>query len=287
MNKEVETLKGEKIPIMKFNLENCVEHPSIVLIAKRGSGKSWLVRTILKHFHSIPMGIIISRTERMDPFYSKFFPDSFIYYEYKTSIIEKLLARQLKIKEKNQSRIANGKKPIDTRAFIVMDDCLSQKGEWAKDKVIKELLFEGRHYDIMYILTMQYPLGIVPELRSNFDYIFVLSEDFHTNIKKIFDHYAGMFPNLETFKQVFTQLTENYCAMVIVNRGKRLKFQDKIFWFSSPDSDGNMQKIGNEEFNRFHEINYDPNWKLKYNKHLFTTNLIKKNQTKYNVQKLH
>ena len=33
-----------------------------------------------------------------------------------------------------------------------MDDCLSKRGTWMKDQPITELLFNGRHYEIMYIL---------------------------------------------------------------------------------------------------------------------------------------
>ena len=85
-------------------------------------------------------------------------------------------------------------KIIDPRTYIVMDDCLSSKGSWMRDKPILELLFNGRHYEIMYILTMQFPLGIPPDLRVNFDYIFLMAEDTLSNLKRIFDHYAGCFP---------------------------------------------------------------------------------------------
>ena len=72
-----------------------------------------------------------------------------------------------------------------------------------------ELLFNGRHYQLMYMLTMQFPLGITPELRCNFDYIFLLADDNTSNIKRMYEHYAGMFPDFNSFKQVFTQLTKN------------------------------------------------------------------------------
>ena len=46
--------------------------------------------------------------------------------EHQKVAIEKLLARQLIMIEKQQQR--GGKKPIDPRGFILMDDCLSKKG---------------------------------------------------------------------------------------------------------------------------------------------------------------
>lgn len=246
-----------------------VDYPSIVMIAKRGSGKSWVVRAILNHFRDIPVGLIISPTDRMNVFYGDFFPDSYIHYSYKSEIIEKLLARQQQMIDKQKEKQAQGKN-LDTRAFIVMDDCLGQKGSWVRDQPIQELLFNGRHYHIMYILTMQFPLGITPELRSNFDYIFLLADDMISNQKRIYDHYAGMFPNFDSFRQVFAELTSDFGAMVIVNRGVRNSALDKIFWYKAPDLSSQKIEMGCSQFREFHKRNYDPMWKKKNNTFNFT-----------------
>ena len=76
---------------------------------------------------------------------------------------------------------------------------------------------------------MQYSMGIPPEMRSNFDYIFLLAEDFISNRKRLYEHYAGMFPNFDIFQQVFTEVTENFGCMVINNRIHSKKIEDKVF----------------------------------------------------------
>jgi hypothetical protein len=250
-----------KLPINEFKLESMCENPSIVMIAKRGSGKSVVCRAILNHFKNIPVGMIIAPTDRMNCFYGNFFPDSYVHYTYKSTIIEKLLYRQTQIIEKRKKRERKGKK-LDSRAFIVMDDCLSKKGTWMKDQPITELLYNGRHYELMYILTMQYPLGITPELRGNFDYIFLLAEDFVSNLKRIYDHYAGMFPDFTSFRQTFVQLTADFGCMVISNRGARASFLEKIFWYRAPYGEGKLD-IGCNQFRKFHENNYNPSWRDK------------------------
>jgi hypothetical protein len=252
----------QRLPINEFNLNMMVENPSIVMIAKRGSGKSWVCKAILNHFRKIPVGLIIAPTDRMNCFYGNFFPDTYIHYEYKSSIIENLLQRQDLAIEKEKAKQSQGKK-YDPRAFIVMDDCLSKKGTWMRDQPISELLFNGRHYKVMYILTMQYPLGIVPELRSNFDYIFLLAEDFITNIKRLYDNYAGMFPSLNAFKEVFEQLTKDFGSMVIVNRGARSSFLEKIYFYRAPKIDDKSVVIGCKQFQYFHKKNYNPDWRRK------------------------
>ena len=71
--KDIEMRDGNKLPVRQFKLSDMVENPAIIMIAKRGSGKSWVVRAIMHHFRSIPCGIIIAPTDRMNPFYNIFF----------------------------------------------------------------------------------------------------------------------------------------------------------------------------------------------------------------------
>ena len=271
------------LPMKEFNLSlMMVENPAIVMVAKRGAGKSWVCRAILKHFNDIPCGLIIAPTDRMNCFYGDFFPESYIHYDYKSEIIEKLLYRQTIMIDKENEYKKKGKR-IDPRAFIVMDDCLSKKGSWVKDQPITELLYNGRHYKIMYILTMQFPLGISPELRGNFDYAFLLADDITSNIKRIHEHYAGVFPDFNSFKEVFTQVTSNFGSLVIVNRGPRASFQEKVFYYKAADT-GNNIKMGSKQFRQFHEKNFDKNWKQK--KKSFDINKFcqKKKQDKSTIQ---
>lgn len=255
------------LKIREFKLENIAKNASIVMIAKRGSGKSWCVRAILQHFRDIPVGTIIAPTDRMTNFYGTFYPESFIYYDFNTEILAKVFARQEKIIEKNKE-LFKYKKKIDTRAILVMDDCLAQKSQWTKDDRIKELLMNGRHYKLMYILTMQFPLGISPELRSQFDYIFLLKEEVMTNLKRIYDHYAGIFPTFESFRQIFTQLTADYGCMVIANTDRGIDkgnaeqgFLNKIFWFKANKPE--KVSMGCRQFIKYHDKNFTKDWKSK------------------------
>lgn len=289
-NREVNIGVGGKIdrlPIKMFSFKQFVISPAIVMIAKRGSGKSWIVRAILEYFKDIPVGCIISPTDRNSSFYGKFFPDTYIYYAYKSEIIEKILARQQLIKEKAKQKLLQNKK-LDTRCFLIMDDCLASKGKWLRDETLLEILFNGRHSEIMYILTMQFPLGITPELRGNFDYIFLLADDMISNVKRIYDHYAGIFPTFESFRQVFKQLTDDFGAMVLVNRGAKTSFLDKIFWYKAPDLSNLQSDFGHKQFMNFHKNNYNENWRKKNNSMNVDEYILrkKKNKSKINVDKI-
>jgi hypothetical protein len=228
------------------------------MIAKRATGKSYLTREIMYHKRDLPAAVAISRTEKLNSFYSEFIPDSYIYSEYDSGILNRVFDRQAKINEDNKDRTKEHKKLKDDRLMLIMDDCMSSKGTWLKDPNITELFFNGRHHHLSFILTMQYAVGIPPEMRSNFDYIFLLAEDIINNRKRLYEHYAGMFPNFDIFQQVFSDITENYGVMVINNRVHSKNITDKVFWYRAK----NVPKfrIGSNKFRKFHEKTYDNEW---------------------------
>ena len=266
-NNDIGVKGDEKLPIKKFDLRKMCSHPSILMIAKRGSGKSWICRSILKQLSDIPVGAIISPTDKMSCFYGEFFPDAFIHYKFKPELINKILARQTKLIEKRKKYKLLGKF-VDSRAILIMDDCLAQKGSWMKDETMAELLFNGRHFHLTYILTMQFPLGISPELRSNFDYVFIMADNFQSNVKRMYDHYAGMFPTFDAFKQIYTKLTTNHGAMVIINRTNTpdADIFDQVQYYKAPNMNNKDVKIGCTQFRKYHELNYNVDWRTSKNK---------------------
>jgi hypothetical protein len=254
-------LEEFKINTLIYDDNNEFINPRIVMIAPSGSGKSWIVRNILYEMQDIPCGTVIAPTDKMNKFYDDFIPSCYIHHEYKPDIIPKVLARQKKILEKNENRLLKRKKEIDPRAFLVMDDCMASKHLWLKDPNILEIMNQGRHFKLTFILTMQYCLGIQPELRTQFNYIFLLGEDNAASRKKIYEHWAGVFPKFELFEQVFLQVTNNYGCLVINNRIKTSDLTKKVFWFKAKKVSNFT--IGIPEFLQFHEKRYDKNYQDK------------------------
>ena len=220
--------------------------PVVVLIGRRDTGKSYLVRDLLYNHQDIPIGTVISGTEAGNGFYSSHIPKLFIHDEYNTAIIENVLKRQRTVLKQVKKEMEHYKRStIDPRAFVILDDCLYDN-TWTKDKMMRLLFMNGRHWKIMLIITMQYPLGIPPNLRTNIDYVFILREPYIANRKRIWENYAGMFPTFESFAQVMDQCTENYECLVINNNAKSNKLQDQIFWYKA-EHYGDF-KLGSKEF---------------------------------------
>ena len=220
--------------------------PVVVLIGRRDTGKSYLVRDLLFHHQDIPIGTVISGTEAGNGFYSSHVPKLFIHDEYNTAIIENILKRQKSVLKQVKKEMEHYKRStIDARTFVILDDCLYD-GSWTKDKMMRLLFMNGRHWKVMLIITMQYPLGIPPNLRTNIDYVFILREPYIANRKRIWENYAGMFPTFESFAQVMDQCTENFECLVVNNNAKSNKLQDQIFWYKA-EPHGPF-KLGSKEF---------------------------------------
>ena len=220
--------------------------PVIVLIGRRDTGKSYLVRDLLYYHQDIPIGTVISGTEAGNGFYSEHVPKLFIHDEYNTAIIENILKRQRAVlKQIKKEQEVYKRSNIDPRAFVILEDCLFD-ATWTKDKVMRLLFMNGRHWKIMLVITMQYPLGIPPNLRTNIDYVFILREPYISNRKRIYEKYAGMFPTFESFCQVMDQCTENFECLVIKNNAKSNKLNEQIFWYKAEAHKD--FKLGSKEF---------------------------------------
>jgi len=220
--------------------------PVVVLIGRRDTGKSFLVRDLLYYHQDIPIGTVISGTEEGNGFYGKLVPKLFIHNEYNTAIIENILKRQRGVLKQIKKEMEQfNRSTIDPRTFVILDDCLYDN-TWARDKMMRLLFMNGRHWKVMLLITMQYPLGIPPTLRTNIDYVFILREPYIANRKRIYENYAGMFPTLESFSQVMDQCTENYECLVINNNSKSNKLQDQVFWYKADAH--NDFRLGSKEF---------------------------------------
>jgi hypothetical protein len=212
--------------------------PMMVVIGKKDTGKSFLVRDILyqtqRHF---PVGTVISATEIANEFFQTMVPSKFIHDKYKPEIVQNVIKRQATIKDKRNKDKGSrgGSSNIDPRAFLILDDCLYDAKSWINEESTRFVFMNGRHIDLMTIITMQYPLGITPNLRTNVDFVFILRENILGNRRRIYENYAGMFPTFELFCTFMDQCTENYECIVICNNVSSNRLEDQVFWYKASD----------------------------------------------------
>jgi hypothetical protein len=210
----------------------------IVVIGKKDTGKSFLVRDILYHTQScFPIGTVISGTEVANEFFQHMVPSKLIHDKYRPEIVGGMIRRQLSMKTNRNKDKQTGRgdsSTVDPRAFLILDDCLYD-ASWIKEESTRYVFMNGRHIDLMTIITMQYPLGITPNLRTNVDFVFILRESIVNNRRRIYDNYAGMFPTFEMFCHFMDQCTENFECLVICNGVQSNRLEDQVFWYRATD----------------------------------------------------
>jgi len=199
--------------LRKFDISSIRKDATIVVIGRRGSGKSYFVRDLLYHKRDIPLGSVISASESSNSFYSNMLPSIFIHDEYSPEIIGNLVKRQKLVTNKMKKQQAlYGKSNIDPYSFLILDD----------------LMYDANR--------------------------FIFKDPILSNRRRLYDHYAGMFPTFEIFNQVMNQCTENYECLVISTRQPSNNISDMVFWYRSeshPDF-----KLGAPEFWQYHNANY-------------------------------
>ena len=241
------------VSLKKFDMRKIPQDAVVIFIGRRRTGKSTLVRDLLFHHQDMPMGTVISGTEESNSFYGKMIPPLFIHGEFSPMILANFVKRQKMIMGRIQrEQNGGGRSRLDPRSFMILDDCMYDDS-WTHDKNIRYLFMNGRWLKVFFIITMQYPLGIQPALRTNVDFVFILREPYATNRKRIFDNYASAFPSFEFFCQIMDQCTQNYECLIVDNTSQSAKLEDCIFWYKAdmhPDF-----RIGAAEFWQ-HSANY-------------------------------
>tara|TARA_B110000483_G_scaffold108259_1_gene131949 strand:+ start:520 stop:1341 length:822 start_codon:yes stop_codon:yes gene_type:complete len=223
-----------RLELKKFDITSIDDDKVVVMIGKRNTGKSFLIQDLLYYNNHFQLGTVISGTESANHFYGSMIPKMFIHDEYKPKIIDNVVKRQKHVLKKiSRDETTYGNSGVDPKSFLILDDCLYDSS-WTKDINVRALFMNGRHLKMFFIISMQYPLGITPNLRTNIDYVFILRENIVANRRRIYDNYAGMFPTFEVFCQVMDQCTENYECLVINNTTKSNKLEDNVFWYKAP-----------------------------------------------------
>lgn len=138
------------LDLKKFDMRSIVfdknenKGPVIILIGRRETGKSYIVKDLLFHHQNIPIGTVISGTEMANPFFSKIVPRLFIHDEFNSVIIENILKRQRTVlQQMMQEKEKFNRSTMDPRTFVILDDCLYDD-RWTRDRLMRLLFMNGK-----------------------------------------------------------------------------------------------------------------------------------------------
>lgn len=221
----------------------------IVVIGKPGTGKSKLIESILyAKRHLIPVGLAICGTEEGNGFYNRMFPPLFVYNEYNDSIIESFIKRQ----KKSRSLFPN------PWAVLVADDFTHDNQIIKNSKQQQDIMKNGRHYKLLYIVALQYCMDVPRSFRTSIDGTFILRNSIMADRKNIYEHYASVIPDFDTFCQLLDSVTEDYTALYIHNKTNVNDWRECVFWYKADlNTIPTSWKFGCKEYWEFNDDRYD------------------------------
>ncbi len=222
----------------------------IVVIGSSGSGKSTIIKSLIYNKHKlIPAGMVMCGSEdavNEKSKYGRYIPNSFVHNRFDEEAVCAFIKRQKLAKQQN---LAN------PWAFLLLDD-VTDDPKIFNTRLFHDIFKMGRHWKMLFILSLQYSMDIRPALRAQITGTFILRESNLKVRKSLFENYAGIIPDFATFCDILDQLTGDYTALYIHNATQSNNWEDNIFWYKAKPIPAGF-KFGGKDYWRFHEERYN------------------------------
>ena len=253
--------KHAQMPILETDMYAKVEIPelkewdpetlrldaTVVAVGKRRTGKSFLFRELIwRQKDKFCCGCVISQTDELNHYWSKFFPKKYVYKRYDPEILQAIFRRQKKII--NNKGLTDAQKDKLAPYMIVLDDVISDpKLKFSEE--LTELFVAGRHYRISTFITTQYTFGITPVLRANTDLCFLFRCVQHNQREALKENYADALTKVGFFN-ILDAYTEDNETLVVDTcpETPSLDPLDSITWYKAMDPPEKSWKFGSKEF---------------------------------------
>ena len=251
-NIEIKELDLEIIPPLTDKIHDPEYNggSKLVVVGKPGTGKSSLIKGILyAKKHIFPVGIAMSGSEDTNHAFAEIMPSTFVYNDYDDEKIKDFVKRQ-------KLACQHLENPW---AVMILDDCTDDPRVF-NTPLQNALYKKGRHWKMMYLLSLQYAMDVKPQIRTNIDGIFILREPIESNREKLYKNFASIIPTYDIFCDLMDQLTEDYHCLYIHNTTRSNKWQDCVFYWKAvlPPNDW---KFGCPEYWDFHNQRYNTDYK--------------------------
>ena len=204
---------------------------TILIIGKRGTGKSTLLKDILYHMRKkVDIGFAMTPTFDTQQMFADCLPKSHIYNEYSLEAVGNIIGAMTSLKEQGKER----------DAVLVLDDCMFEKGIMRSTEM-REIHMNGRHLSLTFINAIQYLMDATSDIRSQIDYVFCLKDNVISNRQKLYKYFFGIFDKYEEFSLVFDTCTNNHECIVLDNTQVTNTVEDSVFYYKGDPTIGKFR----------------------------------------------
>ncbi len=194
-----------QVVLNQFDLNEIKKNPSMLFVGEQKNLKYKLYNDLLQKYDNDENNyncVIISPYEKT--FKGLFGEKYFVYNEYSDDIVRKILSYS----ENNN---------YNNKTFIIFDNCFNDSD--IKNSELIELLYNARHYNIQYIMSIENPYIFPDTLMTNFDYVFIGSPNtnLNQNLEFVCAEYIDKY-DCETFRNIY----KNNNGLTMIDSKKKL-----------------------------------------------------------------
>ncbi len=232
-----------------------VKNFSAMVLAKRRSGKSVLIKDILSYAKdNYKSAHVFSLTAHLQPDLFNYVPENNVYEGLDLEKLDSIYNEQQKYIERMMEK--GRKKEKCDHILLIFDDIISDKNVRLSSR-FTDLFILGRHINIAVIVLSQYfggKYGLNAVCRKNCDFIFSFRPCNERDKKLVVEEYLsckGYREGEELLKQVFN---EDYQVLCVCVYKMTNEYEDFVFTYKA---DMNIRKymIGEDTFSKMIYVN--------------------------------
>ena len=186
--------------------------------------------------------------------FSQHIPDVFVHDDFNEEVLVRLVDSQDADQKQNKCE------PV----VVVLDDLAYLAKNLGRLEVMRRIFFNGRHYKILLLLSLQYCKTFLPEYRDQVAFVFATFNKNPLRRRAIFETFNNVFETPHDFDRAMVKLTEDYRCMVLDHcNNESNEIADNVFWYKAayPPRKWKLNKGG--ACWRFHENVYDKKYFLR------------------------
>lgn len=208
---------------------------TILFVGPRRTGKSTLVLDILYHLRQkIFAAIAQTPTEETAEELGKVLPWSCVHNDFDPARLGSAV-NAMKQLVGTERRLAHkqGREPERRILLVLLDDCMADTKNM-KHKIIQDIFYNGRHYDLLFINVQQYVMDMPSKLRTNIDIIVSTYDSAPDSQERLWKYFfKSAFPSYERFRKVYHAATSNFKAIILDRTIQGVPEHKKIFWYKA------------------------------------------------------